>query len=76
MGNSTALGVLAADVVLSQGLFLARDPVDLGTSAGPDALHAAVAELLADDQCDALVVVFVPTARSGRTRSIRGSLAA
>ena len=76
VGNSTALGVLAADVVLAQGLFLARDPVDLGTSAGADALHAAVADLLADDQCDALVVVFVPAITTDPTEHARALAAA
>ncbi|HSK60243.1 MAG TPA: bifunctional GNAT family N-acetyltransferase/acetate--CoA ligase family protein, partial [Actinomycetospora sp.] len=71
VGNSTALGVLAADVVLAQELFLARDPVDLGTSAGAEALHAAVADLLADDQCDALVVVFVPAITTDPTDHAR-----
>ncbi|HWN29730.1 MAG TPA: bifunctional GNAT family N-acetyltransferase/acetate--CoA ligase family protein [Actinomycetospora sp.] len=76
VGNSTALGILAADVVLAQGLFLARDPVDLGTSAGADALHAAVADLLADDQCDALVVVFVPAITTDPTDHARALAAA
>jgi hypothetical protein len=53
--------------VLAQGLFLARDPVDLGTSSGAEELRAAVADLLADDQCDALVVVFVPAITSDPT---------
>jgi acyl-CoA synthetase (NDP forming)/GNAT superfamily N-acetyltransferase len=76
VGNSTALGILAADVVLAQGLFLARDPVDLGTSAGADVLHAAVADLLADDQCDALVVVFVPAITTDPTDHARALAAA
>ncbi|PVZ14297.1 bifunctional GNAT family N-acetyltransferase/acetate--CoA ligase family protein [Actinomycetospora cinnamomea] len=71
VGNSTALGILAADVVLAQGLFLARDPVDLGTSAGAEELRAAVADLLADDQCDALVVVFVPAITTDPTDHAR-----
>ncbi|GAA4931681.1 acyl-CoA synthetase (NDP forming) [Actinomycetospora succinea] len=71
VGNSTALGILAADVVLAQGLFLARDPVDLGTGAGAEELRAAVADLLADDQCDALVVVFVPAVTTDPTDHAR-----
>ncbi|MDD7936801.1 bifunctional GNAT family N-acetyltransferase/acetate--CoA ligase family protein [Actinomycetospora lutea] len=71
VGNSTALGILAADVVLAQGLFLARDPVDLGTAAGPEELRAAVADLLADDQCDSLVVVFVPAITTDPTDHAR-----
>lgn len=60
VGNSSALGLLAADVVLAQGLHLARTPVDVGADAGPARLAGAVGEMLADDGCDALVVVFVP----------------
>lgn len=76
VGNSTALGVLAADVVLAQGLFLARDPVDLGTASGAEELRAAVADLLADDQCDALVVVFVPAVTTDPTDHARALAAA
>ena len=71
VGNSSALGVLAADVVLAQGLFLARDPVDLGTASGPDELREAVAGVLADEQCDALVVVFVPPVATDGTDHAR-----
>jgi acyl-CoA synthetase (NDP forming) len=60
VGNSSALGLLAADVVMAQGLYLAQPPVDVGTGAGAAELAGAVATLLADDGCDALVVVFVP----------------
>ena len=67
VGNSTALGVLAADVVLAQGLFLTRDPVDLGTAGGAEELQEAVTGLLEDDQCDALVVVFVPAVTTDPT---------
>ncbi|MGH3629533.1 MAG: acetate--CoA ligase family protein, partial [Sciscionella sp.] len=60
VGNSTAIGVLAADTALAQGLSLAREPVDTGAQAGPARFAEAVAEALADDEVDALVVVFVP----------------
>ena len=36
VGNSSAIGVLAADAVLGQGLELAGAPVDVGASAGPE----------------------------------------
>ncbi|MFT7837207.1 GNAT family N-acetyltransferase [Saccharothrix sp. BKS2] len=60
VGNSTAIGLLAADTALAQGLELAGDPVDVGAQAGPEAFAAAVEEALADPGADALVVVFVP----------------
>jgi acyl-CoA synthetase (NDP forming) len=78
VGNSSALGVLAADVVLAQDLFLAGEPVDLGTRSGPEELSAAVADMLADDQCDALVVVFVPPVATDGTdhaRALAGAVA-
>ncbi|MGX7826812.1 bifunctional acetate--CoA ligase family protein/GNAT family N-acetyltransferase [Actinokineospora sp. 24-640] len=60
VGNSTAIGVLAADAALSLGLTLADDPVDIGAQAGPDAFAEAVTRTLRRDDVDALVVVFVP----------------
>ena len=60
VGNSSAIGVLAADAALGQSLDLADAPVDVGVSAGPDVLAAAVREQLRSDGVDSLVVVFVP----------------
>ncbi|MFI9006232.1 GNAT family N-acetyltransferase [Actinosynnema sp. NPDC053489] len=60
VGNSTAIGLLAADTALDQGLELAGDPVDVGAQAGPEAFAAAVERALDDPGTDALVVVFVP----------------
>jgi acyl-CoA synthetase (NDP forming)/ribosomal protein S18 acetylase RimI-like enzyme len=60
VGNSSAIGVLAADAVLVRGLELAGVPVDVGAAAGPDALADAVREQLRRPEVDALVVVFVP----------------
>lgn len=60
VGNSSAIGVLAADAALGQGLELAGVPVDVGSSAGPDVLADAVRAELRRDDVDALVVVFVP----------------
>jgi acyl-CoA synthetase (NDP forming)/RimJ/RimL family protein N-acetyltransferase len=60
VGNSSAIGLLAADAALGQGLELAGIPVDVGSSAGPDALADAVRAELRRDDVDALVVVFVP----------------
>jgi acyl-CoA synthetase (NDP forming)/GNAT superfamily N-acetyltransferase len=60
VGNSTAIGVLAADAALAQGLELAAEPVDVGVQAGPEVFAGAVRETLLRDDVDALVVVFVP----------------
>jgi acyl-CoA synthetase (NDP forming)/RimJ/RimL family protein N-acetyltransferase len=60
VGNSSAIGVLAADAALGQGLELAGIPVDVGSTAGPDVLADAVRAELRRDDVDALVVVFVP----------------
>lgn len=60
VGNSSAIGALAADAALSQDLVLAFDPIDVGPQAGPDEFAAAVRQALDDPDVDALVVVFVP----------------
>ncbi len=60
VGNSTAIGLLAADTALAQGLELAGDPVDIGPQGGPEDFAAAVREALLRPDTDALVVVFVP----------------
>ncbi|WP_245614047.1 bifunctional GNAT family N-acetyltransferase/acetate--CoA ligase family protein [Actinokineospora inagensis] len=60
VGNSSAIGVLAADAALGAGLELAGDPVDVGAQAGPDEFAAAVADALRRDDVDSLIVVFVP----------------
>lgn len=60
VGNSSAIGVLAADAALGQGLELSGSPVDVGSSAGPDVLADAVRAELRRDDVDSLVVVFVP----------------
>ncbi|WP_199433363.1 bifunctional acetate--CoA ligase family protein/GNAT family N-acetyltransferase [Qaidamihabitans albus] len=60
VGNSSAIGMLAADTARAQGLRLAHDPVDVGSQAGPEEFAAAVGEALNSPEVDALVVVFVP----------------
>ncbi|MEU5692740.1 GNAT family N-acetyltransferase [Actinosynnema sp. NPDC020468] len=60
VGNSTAIGLLAADTALAQGLELVGDPVDVGAQAGPEVFAAAVREALRHPDTDMLVVVFVP----------------
>jgi acyl-CoA synthetase (NDP forming)/ribosomal protein S18 acetylase RimI-like enzyme len=60
VGNSSAIGLLAADAAREQGLRVAVDPVDVGPQAGPGEFAAAVREALNSPEVDALVVVFVP----------------
>ncbi|PXY19552.1 bifunctional GNAT family N-acetyltransferase/acetate--CoA ligase family protein [Prauserella muralis] len=60
VGNSSAIGLLAADTAKAQGLRLGIDPVDIGPQASPEEFAAAVGEALASPEVDALVAVFVP----------------
>ncbi|MGH3432418.1 MAG: acetate--CoA ligase family protein, partial [Thermocrispum sp.] len=60
VGNSSAIGALAADTAMAQGLTLAFDPVDVGPQAGPEEFAAAVREAAHDPDVDALVVLWVP----------------
>ncbi|WIY07104.1 GNAT family N-acetyltransferase [Amycolatopsis mongoliensis] len=60
VGNSSAIGLLAADTARMQGLRLAFDPVDVGPQAGPHDFAEAVGEALTSPDTDALVVVFAP----------------
>jgi len=60
VGNSSAIGLLAADTARAQGLKVAFEPVDVGPQAGPDQFADAVSTALNSPDVDALVVVFVP----------------
>ncbi|MGP4017319.1 bifunctional acetate--CoA ligase family protein/GNAT family N-acetyltransferase [Saccharopolyspora sp. 5N708] len=60
VGNSAALGMIAADVAQAQALKLAGDPVDVGASAGPEQFAAAVRDAALREDVDALVTVFAP----------------
>jgi acyl-CoA synthetase (NDP forming)/GNAT superfamily N-acetyltransferase len=60
VGNSTAIGVLAADAAVTEGLELAGRPVDVGVDAGPEVFAAAVADAIRRTDVDSLIVVFVP----------------
>ncbi|WP_084734664.1 bifunctional GNAT family N-acetyltransferase/acetate--CoA ligase family protein [Actinophytocola xinjiangensis] len=78
VGNSSAIGVLAADAALSRDLELAGSPVDVGAAAGPDALADAVRDALRRPEVDALVVVFVPpltTPGAAYARALRDAVA-
>ena len=60
IGNSTALNLLVVDACHGEGLEVAGEPVDAGTTVSPADLAAAVTEAGRTDGVDALVVVFVP----------------
>jgi acyl-CoA synthetase (NDP forming)/GNAT superfamily N-acetyltransferase len=61
VGNSSALGVLAVDFCLDEGLVVAADsPVDLGVQVGAAELAAAVRQMAHRDDIDALVIGWVP----------------
>ncbi|MCT2584011.1 bifunctional acetate--CoA ligase family protein/GNAT family N-acetyltransferase [Actinophytocola gossypii] len=78
VGNSSAIGVLAADAALARDLELAGGPVDVGASAGPDVLAGAVRDTLRRPDVDALVVVFVPpltTPGAAYARALRDAVA-
>lgn len=66
VGNSTAVGLLAVDSLLGNGLVLAGSTqVDIGADGTPQQFAAATRTALADPDVDALVAVFVtPVSRS------------
>ncbi|NLE79525.1 MAG: GNAT family N-acetyltransferase [Rhodococcus sp.] len=59
VGNSTALGVLAADAARSEGLQVG-EPVDLGPQSGPVEFANGVRMALQSFDVDAVIAVFVP----------------
>jgi acyl-CoA synthetase (NDP forming)/GNAT superfamily N-acetyltransferase len=64
LGNSDALGLLAADAALSNGLEVVGAPLDLGNEAGAASFGPALAGILDDPAVDAVVVVFAPRLES------------
>jgi acyl-CoA synthetase (NDP forming)/RimJ/RimL family protein N-acetyltransferase len=64
VGNSTALGVLAANAAAADGLRLTRLD-DVGVTAGPAEFTAALRTAVDDDAVDAVVAVFMPPLRRG-----------
>lgn len=60
VGNSSALGMLSADVARAQGLEIVLEPVDVGASASPEEYACAVRDAALRPDVDALVAVFVP----------------
>jgi acyl-CoA synthetase (NDP forming)/GNAT superfamily N-acetyltransferase len=61
VGNSSALGVLAADAAAAAGLHVVPGCTrDIGPEGGPEEFAAAVRDAVNDPQVDALVAVFIP----------------
>jgi acyl-CoA synthetase (NDP forming)/GNAT superfamily N-acetyltransferase len=61
VGNSSALGVLAADAAGAAGLEVVPGCTrDIGPDGGPEEFAAAVRDAVHDPQVDALVAVFIP----------------
>jgi acyl-CoA synthetase (NDP forming)/GNAT superfamily N-acetyltransferase len=61
IGNSFAVGLLAVDACVGHGLdVVGGAPLDLGPDADESAYRAALEHAAADDEVDAVVVVFVP----------------
>ncbi|WP_163507124.1 bifunctional GNAT family N-acetyltransferase/acetate--CoA ligase family protein [Fodinicola acaciae] len=61
VGNSAALGVLAADACAAESLRVADgSPVDIGPEASAEDFAAALRTAVADENVHALVAVFVP----------------
>jgi acyl-CoA synthetase (NDP forming) len=60
VGNSTALNLLVVDALQGEDLAVSGQPVDVGITASPADLAAAVRAAGASDDVDALVVVFYP----------------
>ncbi|WP_455358837.1 bifunctional acetate--CoA ligase family protein/GNAT family N-acetyltransferase [Streptomyces sp. SYSU K21746] len=75
-GNSESLGLLTYDACLTEGL-RPQPPRDLTTAATPADFRAALAEALADDGCDAVVVTAIPwVGDNGATESGDGEVLA
>ena len=61
VGNSSALGVLAADAAVAAGLEVVPGCTrDIGPEGGPEEFATAVRDAVGDPQVDALVAVFIP----------------
>ena len=59
VGNSSAVGRLGGDSARQQGFTVAHS-VDLGAGASPEEFREAIADVLARDEVDSVLTVFVP----------------
>ncbi|YAL84497.1 GNAT family N-acetyltransferase [Dermacoccaceae bacterium W4C1] len=60
VGNSDALGVIAADAAVSRDLQITRRPVSLPAEASAAEFRTALDEAFADPEVDSVVAVFIP----------------
>ncbi|TDE00103.1 GNAT family N-acetyltransferase [Jiangella asiatica] len=60
MGNSGALGLLAADAAVSAGLDVYGDPLSFGAGATADDYRQALASLMAQPDVSSVLVVYAP----------------
>lgn len=60
VGNSDALGALAADTALAWSLAVEAPLVNLPPDVSPEAFAAAVREALADENVDSVITAFMP----------------
>ncbi|WP_166353957.1 GNAT family N-acetyltransferase [Phytoactinopolyspora limicola] len=60
IGNSSSLCMLAADAVVTSGLQIVREPMDLGVAASAEDYAAALTDLAGCAEVDSLLVVFAP----------------
>lgn len=78
LGNSDSLGLLTYDACLTDGL-RPLPPRDLTTAATPDDFRHALARVLTDDACDAVVVTAIPwvgeAAAAELAEAVRGAAA-
>ncbi|MEU8505841.1 GNAT family N-acetyltransferase [Streptomyces brevispora] len=76
LGNSESLGLLTYDACLAEGL-RPRPPRDLTTAATPQDFRDALAEALADEGCDAVIVTAIPwVGEDGRAEAGDGEVLA
>ncbi|MFL6158831.1 MAG: acetate--CoA ligase family protein, partial [Marmoricola sp.] len=64
VGNSDALGLLAADAAAASGLEVTRS-VALGAEAGAEDFETALDKVIDDPDVDAIVVIYIPPLNAG-----------
>ena len=74
VGNSDAVGVLAANAVSATGLHVVRAPVALARRETPEAYRQAVQQALADPAVGILLAVYVPPVEQEFDTAIRDVL--
>ncbi|MGN6333660.1 MAG: bifunctional acetate--CoA ligase family protein/GNAT family N-acetyltransferase [Motilibacteraceae bacterium] len=78
LGNSDALGLLAADACAEWGLSVVGEPIALGAEATAEDFRAALAAVFEDPAVDSVVAVFIPPllTRSEEVAAVLASTAA